>query len=220
MEQTRVGTWHLHIDGIEMTEQFSAWCLQAGFEEAHFIGYPPGYQHFEPKRHLTRKLTDRTEFEQAFLATSEAAKRLGMVGYVEGEFISRAIEIPDRPFIEMDTPFMVVRRVLTPEEGFREGEFHLTFRADESDPRRIQQLLDMNLYGTYERKADGHRYLVLSMQGYMKDVHAMSDALERFLNVAGGLVQTRLKIERAVTSELFGITQAQLPPIATRILWL
>ena len=214
MQQTRSATWHLHVDGMQSSPAFQDWCRAAGFIHANFCGHPAGYEHFEPVDHWTRKFDSRQKFESAFEQACERAKLDGFVGYLEGEYIARVIEIPDRPFIEHPPPFRLERRRLRDEEKFRQGEFHLTFDADASDPRRTAQLLEAGLYGAYEVKGDGRRYLVLTMQGYMRDITRMSDSLEAFLNEVGGLVRARLKVERAIAWQLFGITPAQLPPIA------
>lgn len=221
MLQTRSGTWHLHVDATSCTDALVAWCVRMDLEVANFVGHPEGYAHFAPTRHLTWK-TDRDEayFRDCFELVADRCKAGGnFVGYVEGEYIARVISIPDLPYSETPPPFRVERRQLRIEEGFREGEFHLAFDADASDPRRIQQLLDAGLYGAYELRPNGQKRLVLTMQGYMRDVIPMTEALERFLLRAGGLVDCRLKLERAVASELIGITQVDLPPIADRVIW-
>lgn len=218
MIQTQSGTWHLHIDGTRMNDAFRAWCEAQGFEWANFAGHPEDFEHFEPAEHLTVKLNSRRTFDELFAATCTAAEA-AFVGYVEGEYISRVIEIPDQPFVDLIVPFHVERRTLRAEEQFREGEFHLTFDADHSDARRVEQLLRAGLYGAYEKKGDGRRYLVLTMQGYMRDVVRMTEGLETFLREAGGLVRARLKIERAMGFRLFGITTKNLPPIAGNIHW-
>ena len=217
MQQTRTATWHLHVDGHQSSPSFQAWCKEAGFVHANFCGHPSGYDHFEPVDHWTRKFDDRQEFETAFAHACTRAAADGFVGYLEGEYITRVIEIPDVAFVDTPPPFRVERRLLTNEEQFRQGEFHLTFDADSSDPRRITQLLDMGLYGAYEMKSDERRYLVLTMQGYMRDILRMGDALEAFLRQAGGLSSARLKIERATAWKLFEIDTSKLPPIAGQI---
>ena len=225
MEKTRVNTWHLHIDGTKASEQFAEWCVGAGFVSANFCGHPDGFEHFEPKLHLTLKMVEREAFDRTFEAVCKEAAHAGFIGYVEGEYIARVIEVANQPFVDMTSPFVVERRRLEEKEEFREGELHLTFDADASDQRRISQLLEMGLYGAYEHKwfegvlRRDKRFLVLTMQGYMRDVNLMAKELASFLSCSGGLIDARLKIERAVAWELFGITTPELPPIAGRVVW-
>jgi hypothetical protein len=218
VQQTQPATWHLHVDGHRSPPAFQKWCVESGFTHANFCGHPPEYEHFEPTDHWTMKFNDRQKFEEAFARACARAETDDFVGYLEGEYITRVIEIPEIPYTDMPPPFHVERRLLTADEQFRQGEFHLTFDADTSDPRRIMQLLDMGLYGAYEMKVDGRRYLVLTMQGYMRDILKMSDTLQEFLGEAGGLSRARLKVEKAVAWKLFGIAVSQLPPIAGRVI--
>ncbi len=218
MEVTQPGTFHLHIDETSGTPEFDAWCKSAGYHNTNFIGHPEGYEHYEPNRHRTLKFTERGVFDLMFDRTCAAAGELGMAGYIEGEFISRVTMIDDRAYADVQA-FNLVPRRLEGGEQFREGEVHLTFDADASDPRRIKQFLDAGMFGAYENKNDGRRCLVLTAQGYMKDVLPFYDKLYEFLVHAGGLVGARLKLERAIAHQLFGITPAHLPPIVEKIAW-
>ncbi|MEK6755333.1 MAG: hypothetical protein AABZ02_04190 [Bacteroidota bacterium] len=221
MEQTRIGMWHLHVDVTRCGESLAAWFIANEFAHAHFLGHPPGYEHYEPSGHFTAKFDTEEAFRALYDHTCAQAASGDFVGYVEGEYISRVIEIPDRPLVAIpDTPpFVIHRRRLRQDEQFRQGEFHLSFDADASDPVRIEQLLKAGLYGSYVDKHDGLRYLVLTMQGYMRDIIRLTEKLESFLNEGGGLVRARLKVERAIAWQLFNVTTTDLPPIADHIEW-
>ena len=219
MNRTTEGTFHIHTDARERNEQFETWCDDNGLATANFDGHPAGYEHFEPVDHRTLKLGDRSSFDAWLERICEAAERFGFVGYIEGEAIKRVIEIPKAPYVSHPFPFRIERRRPTPEEGFRQSELHLTFLADESDGRVVKQFLDAGLFGAYEWKADGRRYLVLTAQGYRRDIDSLAKMILAFLEQTGGLVGARLKIELAIAHRLFGITTADLPPICDKIIW-
>lgn len=220
MTQTKVGTWHLHIDGHEWSEAFREWLEHSGFgyERAVFDGHPPGYAHYEPTGHWTWKISWEEMFWVRFKEVCRAAKRFRFKGYIEGEFIARVVDLPAVEFVDTPLPFRIDRRQLRAEEGFRQDEIHLTCDVEASDPRRITQLLDAGFFGAYETKEDGRRYIVLTVQGYVKDIAQISSLLVPFLEKNGGLTRARFKEERAVAWQLFGITPEQLPPVVERII--
>lgn len=218
MDRTQVGSFHIHTDQTSAAPRFAGWCQAAGYTVTNFDGHPEGYPHFEPTTHRTLKLDDRREFDRRFAELEELASKMDYVGYLEGEVASRVIDLPNASYVNEARPFSLTRRHLNAVELFREGEIHLTFDADTSDERRVKQLLEAGLFGAYEH-SKGVRRLVLTAQGYMRDIRPLAAELESFLRRAGGLVNARLKIEKAVAWKLFGISTADLPPIVDRIAW-
>ena len=209
--------FHIHIDATELPKSLEDYVIkELGFYENGFSGHPPGYRHFEPNRHLTVKPKDRAEFNRIWASLSTNAAAHGLIGYIEGEYISSDDTIKFIPYKEAEVPFKIGRRHLSHDEKFRQTELHLVLDADESDPRLIQSLLESGLYGAYIPKKD-HKAIVLTAQGYIKDVTPLIKSLRDYLAIAGGAKRCSLKEERALTYELFGIGSEQLPEVIKNI---
>lgn len=212
---TEPGVFHIHIDAQQLPDELNCFALeQLGFAETNFSGHPPGFEHFEPNRHLTLKLTTKAAFETAWRRLEAAADRPDFVGYLEGEYIVTDEAIEYRPFRDIEAPFHVERRRLSgaPAEQFRQSELHLVYRREDSDPRLSDTLLRAGLYGAYIPKADGE-YLVLTAQGFVRDIEPLHRAVRDFIKSAGGAVRCTLKEERAIRHKLAGVTSLQLPQI-------
>jgi len=219
VEPTQPNIFHIHIDAQQMPEDLSRLARQQlGFCDTNFSGHPEGYIHFEPKQHLTLKVRTREEFDTAWSKLEDMASRPDFVGYLEGEYIPVDDFIPYKPFVDLPVPFRIQRRRLTgaEQEQFRQTEFHLVYKKDESDPRLTEKLLQAGLYGAFIPKKDGE-FVVLTMQGYLKDVGPLVKALKKYIEEAGGAYRCTLKEERAIKHRLFGIGTADLPEIADRI---
>lgn len=222
-EPTQPEIFHLHIDAQRMPPELSRFARQElGFYDSNFSGHPEGYDHFEPQQHLTLKVKTRPEFDAAWERLESAARGTDFVGYLEGEFIPLDDFIPYRPFdAELPVPFQVQRRRLSggAHEHFRQTEFHLTYKRDESDPRLTEKLLQAGLYGAYIPKRDGE-FVVLTMQGHVKTIHPLLASVKGYLEQAGGAFRCTVKEERAIKHQLFGVTAAELPEIADEVNYL
>jgi hypothetical protein len=217
--------YHIHIDGMHLPEEMDRHARERfGFVRHNFIGHPDGYDHFEPNAHRTLKLKskDKTEFERVWNELSDVAVSTGFIGYLEGEFISSDEILEDRSYDpSVPVPFRIERRLLRGEahgEGFREMEFHLVMDRDVSDERLIKSLLDAGLYGAYLPKAD-HTALVLTMQGFKRDIKQLVRSLKGFLLRAGGYARCTIKEEIAIRYQLFGTSEERLPEIADRVVY-
>ena len=104
----------------------------------------------------------------------------------------------------------------TIDERFRETEIHLALDKDRSDPRVLRKMLDAGLYGAYLPKGE-HTGLILTAQGFKRDIVPLRNALETYLHKAGGVARATLKEERAIAHKLIGITPHELPEIVDRV---
>src|SRR6185295_11898839 len=98
------------------------------------------------------------------------------------------------------------RRTLTgsEKEKFRQTEFHLTMEKTKSNAILMKRLLDSGLYGAYIPKRDGE-FLVLTIQGFIKDIVPLIESLKNFLLESGGAYRCTIKEERAVAHHLYNI---------------
>lgn len=209
--------YHIHVDATYISGELrDAICRTLGFEVTNFVGHPPGYQHFEPNDHLTKKLKDKNRFEMTWAALESLVQGdHTFAGYLEGERIVWREGIEPKPFDPgIPFPYKMTRRRLTgpPHETFRNREFHLTIDRDASDPRFIETLLNAGLYGAYLPK-DGYTALVLTAQGSKFDIPALARATKRYTQQAGGAVRAIIKEEIAIRHTLIGITHTDLPEV-------
>lgn len=221
IEKTDPKIFHIHIDAQSISTEFYTYAKDRfDFVDTDFDGHPDGYDHFEPKKHLTLKLYSKKDFENIWRKLVETADQHEFIGYLEGEYIPTDEYIPYKPFDkEVEFPFSIKTRPLDPSknESFRQTEIHLTLDKNKSDPQLIKQLLDSGLYGAFIPKKDGV-FLVLTMQGYLGDIHLIQQLLTDYLNNAGGAYRCTLKEERAIRHKRYGISVADLPVIADQVL--
>jgi hypothetical protein len=78
-------------------------------------------------------------------------------------------------------------------------------------------MLEAGLYGAYLPKTHG-TFIVLTIQGFAKDIFAVGEALRSYLAQAGGAVGCTLKEELAIRYKLYGITSAECPEIVDQVL--
>ncbi|HEV2479268.1 MAG TPA: hypothetical protein VGS79_06380 [Puia sp.] len=220
MEPTQPGIFHIHIDAVHLPARLHEFARRTlGFAATDFEGHPEGYDHFEPACHLTLKLSTKEQFRSAWdLLLAEAQANADFVGYLEGEYIPTDEYLPFQPYKDLPVPFKVTRRRLDPcrEEDFRQTEFHLTMEKNRSSAELIGKLLDSGLYGAYITKPDGE-FLVLTMQGSVKDIRPLQIAVRQFVCDSGGAYRCTLKEERAIAHYLQAVTQVDLPEIAAHI---
>ena len=222
IEQTQPGIFHIHIDARYMSPDLSKIVKEElGFYDHHFIGHPDGYEHFEPNAHLTRKIQTGKEFKQVWGELERLVEGIDFIGYLEGEYIPSDDPIPESPYDDsVEFPFRVERRRLrgTPEEQFRETEIHLVMDKDKSDERVIRKILDAGLYGAFLPKKD-HTAVVLTMQGFKRDIEPLSQSLTKYLHRVGGVVRGTIKEERAINYKLIGVNPVELPEIADKVIY-
>lgn len=219
MEKTQPKIFHIHIDAKQMPRELEEYAIsELGFTITDFEGHPEGYEHFEPIRHLTLKLDTKELFEAAWSKLENKTNDLEFIGYLEGEYIPIDDFIPYKQYQDIPLPFKVTRRKLDPgnKEDFRQTEFHLTLEKDLSHPDLIKKLLDSGLYGAYIPKDDGV-FLVLTMQGYIKDIDPLIDSVRKFIEDSGGACRCTIKEERAISHKLYSIAPDDLPEIADTI---
>lgn len=137
------------------------------------------------------------------------------------EYIPHDEVLPERDYDHsVPFPFRVERRRLrgTPEEQFRESEVHVVLDKDASNRHLIENMLRAGLYGAYLPK-QGYTALVLTMQGFRRDIQPLYKALMQYLHEAGGIVRGTIKEEIAIRHQLIGITSQELPEIADRVVY-
>lgn len=144
-----------------------------------------------------------------------------MKGYLEAEFIPIDDFIPYKEYQEIPVPFEIRRRRLdgSKNEQFRQAEIHFTMDKDKSHPDLLKKLLDSGLYGAYIPKDRG-TFLVLTIQGFVKDINPFCEILKEYIEQSGGAYLYTLKEERAIIHKLLGITPKDLPEIADEIKYL
>lgn len=222
MEATQPNIFHIHIDAKKMPSQLDEFALkELGFYDTDFNGHPEGYQHFEPNRHLTLKVKTKEDFNEIWEKLEEKADGAdGFVGYLEGEYIPNDEYIPYKEFEDHPVPFKIERRILdgSEKEQFRQTEFHLTMEKSQSNPILMKKLLDSGLYGAYIPKKDGE-FLVLTMQGFIKDIVPLYDELKKYLLKTGGAYRCTIKEERALRFKMYGVDSYDLPEIAENIVY-
>lgn len=221
IEQTQPGIFHIHIDAQEMSKELYEYAIkELKFYDSDFNGHPDGFKHFEPKKHLTLKLTSKEEFNLTWEILDNFTDRTKLRGYLEGEFIPIDEIIPYKEYKDIPVPFKINRRKLTGEkyEEFRQTEIHLTMEKDKSNPELMKKLLEAGLYGAYITKRRG-TFLVLTIQGFIKDIKPLTDKIRHYITQSGGAYLCTLKEERALKYSLYGIGATDLPEIADKIIY-
>jgi hypothetical protein len=218
-EQTQTGIFHIHIDAKNMDKELYDFAIKKlGFYDSNFNGHPEGYVHFEPDRHLTLKLETKQEFFDTWEKLENFTKSENIKGYIEGEYIPVDEFIPYTEYKDIPIPFSIKRRKLngTKNEEFRQTEIHLTLEKDKSHPDLIKKLLDSGLYGAYIPKDRG-TFLVLTIQGFVKDIVPLCNKLTEYIKKSGGAYLCTIKEERAIKYKLFNVGAEDLPEIADTI---
>lgn len=212
---------HIHIDGRNPENKlYNIAITEFGFWNHNFSGHPQGYQHFEPTRHLTKKIAGNGSIEE-FRTTWDALERIAVetefVGYLEGESVIYDRKIEEKTYNDnVPFPFQIKRRRLFPTEKFREDEIHVVCDKEASDSRLIKKLLEAGLYGAYLPKEE-YTAVVLTIQGNRREIHPIRSALESYLRKAGGIVHGTLKEEVVLRHRLFGIDSIELPEIVEEV---
>lgn len=220
MEKTQPNIFHIHIDAQLMPKALDEYAIKEwAFSPTDYDGHPEGYDHFEPVRHLTLKAPTKAVFNKVWLELEAKMPEFpNFIGYIEGEYIPIDEYIPYLDYKDIPIPFLITRRKLNPDsnEGFRQTEIHITMEKTKSNPDLIKKLLNSGLYGAFIPKIDGE-FLVLTIQGFIKDIVPLIDVIRRFLLESGGAYRCTIKEERAIAHKLCGIDASTLPEIAESI---
>jgi hypothetical protein len=220
MEKTQPKIFHIHVDAQNMPKALDEWAIkELNFVPTDYDGHPEGYDHFEPIRHLTLKAPTKEIFRSAWdMLEAKLDEHPDFVGYIEGEYLPIDEYIPFKAYTDIPIPFQITRRKLVPEnsEDFRQTEVHITMEKTQSHPDLMKKLLDSGLYGAFIPKADGE-FLVLTIQGFIKDIVPLIDSIRNFLTDSGGACRCTIKEERAIAHKLCNIDSAELPEIAESI---
>lgn len=222
MEKTQPRIFHIHIDAQVMPSVLDEYAIkELNFVPTDYDGHPEGYDHFEPKRHLTLKVQTKENFTSTWkLLELKLSEFPDFIGYIEGEFLPIDEYIPFKEYNDIPIPFHIRRRKLVPEnsEDFRQTEVHITMEKTKSHPELMRKLLDSGLYGAFMPKADGE-FLVLTIQGFIKDIVPLIESIRIFLTESGGAYRCTIKEERAIAHKLCNIDSQELPEIAESILY-
>lgn len=220
MEKTQPKIFHIHIDAQVMPKALDEYAIrQFSFTETDYDGHPEGYDHFEPIRHLTLKIETKEKFVEVWdKLETKLTEYPDFIGYIEGEYLPIDEYIPFKEYQDIQIPFQITRRKLVPEnsEDFRQTEVHVTMEKTQSHPELMKKLLDSGLYGAFIPKADGV-FLVLTIQGFVKDITPLIDSIRVFLTESGGAYRCTIKEERAIAHKLCNIDSSELPEIAETI---
>lgn len=220
MEKTQPKIFHIHIDAQKMPKALDEWAIkELDFVPTDYDGHPEGYDHFEPIRHLTLKVPTKEVFHATWdKLAAKLDEHPEFVGYIEGEFLPIDEYIEFNEYKDIPISFQITRRKLVPEnyEDFRQTEIHITMEKTQSHPALMKKLLDSGLYGAFIPKADGE-FLVLTIQGFIKDIVPLIDIIRKFLTVSGGAFRCTIKEERAIAHKLCNIDSRELPEIAETI---
>ncbi|MCB9808877.1 hypothetical protein H6776_00570 [Candidatus Nomurabacteria bacterium] len=217
-EKVSPHTFHIHSDSHTATPQdfIKHWKDLGGFEANFLHEHDPNRVHFEPFEHATIKTSEKKIFAELWESVCKKAGTTGFKGYLEGEYIPMDELLNFKPFLSLPKPFLVKRRKLTLEEGFRESELHLTFHDEISDSRAIDMLYEMGMYGTLSPKHDGV-YRVLTIQGSRKQIREVIPPLKKYVLESGGLWRATLKIEDIIRYQIFNAEPKDLPEVVDTI---
>lgn len=220
MEKVQPKIFHIHIDAQNMPRALDEYAVSVlKFIPTDYDGHPEGYDHFEPKRHLTFKAPTKQIFQDTWNALERVMEsHPDFIGYIEGEYLPTDEYIPYKPYVDVNIPFNITRRKLDAkiDESFRQTEVHVTMEKTQSHPDLIKKLLNSGLYGAFIPKHDGE-FLVLTIQGFIKDIVPLIDSIRNFLVQSGGAYRCTIKEERAIAHRLFNIDASDLPEIAEKI---
>jgi len=218
VEATQPRIFHIHIDAQTMSKRLYDYAVnELKFYPSNFDGGPPESDSIEPQQHLSIKIKEKVNFEKTWNFLIDFINNDDLVGYLEGEFIPIDDFIPFKPYQDIPFPFKIKRRKLNGEsELFRQTEIHIALEKDKSHPDLIKKFLDSGFYGSYIPKEHGI-FLVLTMQGYIKDIKNIYNSTTNFLVKSGGAYLCTVKEERAIKHKIYNIKQEDLPEIADKI---
>ncbi|MEA5472319.1 hypothetical protein [Spirulina sp. 06S082] len=206
--------FHIHIDGHWISQSFENFLVKNhDFIISNFPGHPEGIPHYEPVRHLTKKIKVGKKFHEVFDSIENYLETnpKSIEGYIEGEYVPVDIDISEKDFnpeIEIPCQFQLTSLTLG---TFREDEIHITLSRDESDAKLIDSLRRMGFFSAYAKKTYGAAE-VLTVQGTYKQIQEILPKIVTYLEQAGGAVKCSVKEERIVRWWLSS-SELSLPPV-------
>jgi hypothetical protein len=220
VDYSEKGYYHIHVDASAISEDLHTQIKNSlFFIDDNFLDLPQkGYSVFVPKAHLSKKIPSKQEFDETWNILEKMVNMKNLTGYLEAEFIKNFDAIPSKPYIRVKPPFTIHRRTLngSPNEIFRQSEIHIMMDADRSEKRLITDLLDAGFYGGYYQEND-KKGVVLTIQGFTKDIEPLYKVLQQYLEKTGGAVNCFIEMELTVHSKLLGVTSNRLPEIADSV---
>jgi hypothetical protein len=222
IENVQPNIFHIHIDSKQpLKPELWEKAVEIGFTDTNFSGHIEGHVHFEPVHHMTLKIDTKEVFSEKWQQIVEISDSIGFEGYLEGEFIPFDTLICYKNYNpNARLPFQIKRRVLTEEEGFRGSEIHVSFLAATAEQAVVDTLMDAGLYGALIPKRLGD-YLVLTVQGSVRQIQEIYEPLKKYLEEVGGLQFVTIKEERAIKYKTYGLLEAKdLPEVIDTIVWL
>ncbi len=210
--------FHLHVDATSLSESSEAYLLDLGFDNRDFLTMREETDSFQPRRHLTMKFSNGSEYRQWFGKVAQHARLShGIDGYLEGEYVPFDFAVSEKPFNpDIPVPFKISRKRLPPGQ-FRESEIHVAVHRDSSDPRLFAKLREMGCFTAYTMKSTGV-HQIFTIQGDRNRIKELSSPLIQFLEAAGGAVEATVKEERIIDWWLSDVN-APLPPVLDSIEW-
>ncbi len=223
-EATRVGSYHIHSDAFaEVSKEFERGARALGFEDTSFTETAEGVEMFVPvgpKTMFSYFTDDKRDFNEKWKAFYALAEKTGFVGYMEGEYGEPYTILPSKPHdSSVPFPFKITRRKIEggSREPFRETEFHLELDYDASDPDLIQKLVESGLYGALYHEPEGHRSLILTIQGNNSEIIPIQAALTEYLSKAGGIEKGKIAKEDVREHAEFNIASKRLPEVVDSV---
>ncbi len=210
--------FHIHIDAKNINTQFDKiLSKQYGFEHKNFIQRQDLNPSYAPETHLTYKTTDPNRSSQIFknIYTYLEQNPDAMIGYVEYEYIPEKILIEYQTFNpDVPIPFQLELGKL-PVGTFREDEIHITLDRDNSDPRLLESLRQIDFFSTLRQKDYGIAE-IFTTQGSYLNIQRVLPLITNYLNEVGGAVNCVIKEERIVRSWMSS-PDLKLPPVISTI---
>ncbi len=216
-EKTQPGIYHIHIDAEKMSEDLYQFAKhQLHFRDSDFEGSPEGYECFAPKKHMTLKLKERSDFDKMWDLVEDKADKVEWEGYLEGEYLPTDEYIPYKSFNGKPVPFKIERKKVMEEEGFRQTEFHLSMDAIRSDPRLLRELLNSGLMAV-EIIKKGTKFIIFTAQGANDKISRLYQSVKDYLINNGGASRCTIKEEQVVKYKLYKRSHNQLPEVLNKV---
>ncbi len=221
LEKVRPHCFHIHLDAhAVIPEKLLQYIVDAGGFKADFLhSEEVARTHFEPKYHTTLVTADSKQYSQHWKSMKRLAYETGFVGYIEGEYIPIDMNIPARPFVQIQTPFFLTRRKLSEAEPFRKSELHVAYDDAKTDPRVTDLLYSMGLYGALMPKTDRGNYRIMTVQGSVQEINSLAPQLYSFLSALGGMWCGTIKIEVIRDYEIYDVSFVDMPEVIDQICW-
>lgn len=217
--------WHIHVDAKELIpDDFRRFLEASRFTYTNFLQKRPFGIECQPPplEHLTKKFLDKQEEEygSSWLEVERAAKQSGFVGYLEGERVVD-IQLSSRPKLSGTSRalFTLTKRKLKGSEQFRQDELHLVMDWERSDQRLVRAFMDAGM-GVALMPKTGYTAVVLTAQGWSRDIKPLFSHLLDYCNQIGGMDNVSVKREVVRNFALFGMTTGELPEIVDQVYYL